>query len=161
MNESAKRRLLSTRLDGGGTGVGLYLSVAVAVLTLSTNPCHAGSSPESLNAAVVSDLPQTVLDTITSKVAAQTTLVELGPTGIVRWSARAIRLVEFVKVRSPTDPDVYLFAMRYAVSVMRDGDLVTLRTTWCQATVVYKAAQFSDPTVACGPIDISRQDRSS
>ena len=137
------------------------LAVAVTAFLLTTNPCLAGSSSAPLDTAAAKDLPQSVLDRIASKISAQTTVVEVGPEGTVRWSARAIRLIELVTARSPTDPDVYLYAMRYEVSVMRDEDSLAGRTTSCQAVVVYKDMQFGDPTVACEPIDVSRSDRPS
>jgi hypothetical protein len=66
-------------------------------------------------------LPAESLQLIESRIASYTTFQQLSPAGIVRWSPRAIELVHFVKVPSPTRPEAFLFALQYVVSVLNEA----------------------------------------
>jgi hypothetical protein len=110
---------------------------------------------------VASDHGGRVVDKIRAKIVSQTTFAQVGPEGLVRWSTRTLKLVDFVKAPSRTYPDTYLFAMRYLVSVMNDRDPLAIHGTSCQVVVVYKGGEWDEPTVVCEPVKLDRADRSS
>ncbi len=65
-----------------------------------------------------------------------------------------MKLVDFVKAPSQTNPDTYLYAMRYVVSVLSDKETLAVYSTSCQGVVVYKDAQYDEPTVVCEPVNL-------
>jgi len=104
------------------------------------------------------DIPQTVYDAISAKITRQTTFVQLKDDGLVRWSPRSIDIVKFVKAPSPTYEDTFLYAIIYKVSVTSDLLEIDAHGTTCQAVVVVKIGEWTDPTVVCEPVDLSRPD---
>jgi hypothetical protein len=111
--------------------------------------------------AAARDFPQMIYDKIRAKIVSQTTFAQVGPEGLVRWSTRTLKLVDFVKAPSRTYPDTYLFAMRYLVSVMNDRDPLAIHGTSCQVVVVYKGGEWDEPTVVCEPVKLEKADGSS
>ena len=109
-----------------------------------------------LNATVVREFPPAIFERIAAKITAQTTFQQLGPEGVLRWWPRTIKLVEFVKATSPTYPDTHLYAMRYAVSVLSERESFAIDQTSCQVVVVQRIERYSEPTVACAPVNLNQ-----
>jgi hypothetical protein len=111
--------------------------------------------------AAARDFPKAIYDKITAKITYQTTFVQFGPDGLVRWSTRTLKLVDFVKAPSQTYPDTYLYAMRYVVSVISEKDSLAVYGTSCQVVVVYKDKEWDEPTVVCEPVNLDQPDHPS
>lgn len=122
-------------------------------------PAFAGDGAVAFDAVAARELPQAIYDKITSRITRQTTFVQVGPEGHVRWSPRTLQLVDFVKAPSPTYQDTYLIAMRYVVSVGMETSFV-MHETSCQAVVVYKQKEWSEPTVVCAPLNLGQPEPS-
>lgn len=110
------------------------------------------------DATAAREIPPAIFERIAAKITAQTTFQQFGPEGVLRWWPRTIKLVEFVKAPSPTYPDTYLYAMRYLVSVLSDKETLAVYSTSCQVVVVYKYAQYGEPTVVCEPVNLDLTD---
>lgn len=121
-----------------------------------------GRVPEPVfNEAAATAFPRAIYDEITERIAHQTTFQQINPEGLMRWSTRTIKLVDFVKAPSPTYPDTYLYAMRYVVSVISEEHSLAVYGTSCQVVVVYKDGAYDDPTVVCEPVNLDRPEDSS
>jgi len=115
-------------------------------------------------AAVADDrqeIPQAIYDDISAKIVHQTTFMQFTPKEAVRWSPRAIDIIKFVKAPSPTYEDTYLYALIYKVTVTSDTVTIDAHGTTCQVVVVVKYGEWTDPTVVCEPVDLSRMDHPS
>ncbi|MEX0853812.1 MAG: hypothetical protein WD036_11105 [Bauldia sp.] len=108
------------------------------------------------NAAAAREFPQAIFDKIAAKITYQTTFQQVSPVGLIRWSTRTMKLVDFVKAPSQTYQDTYLYAMRYVVSVISEKDTLAVYGTSCQVVVVYKFAEYDEPTVVCEPVNLDR-----
>jgi hypothetical protein len=108
------------------------------------------------NKAAAAAFPQAIFDEIVARITYQTTFQQIGPKGLVRWWTRTVELADFVESRSHTDPDTYLYAMRYLVSVLSDRDTLSLFRTSCQVVVVLKNGEYDDPTVVCEPVNLDQ-----
>ena len=108
------------------------------------------------DATAARDFPQAIYDKIAARITYQTTFEQFRPDGLVRWSTRTLKLADFVKARSPTYPDTYLYAMRYVVTVVSEKDSLAVYGTSCQVVVVYKDKEWDEPTVACEPANLDR-----
>jgi hypothetical protein len=128
--------------------------LALVIISLAS-VAFAGDVQPIFDEAAAREFPQAIYDKISSKIARQTTFVQVSPDGLVRWSTRTLELVDFVKAPSPTYRDTYLFAMRYVVSVFSEMDSLGVHDTSCQVVVVYKDKKWSEPTVACAPVNLS------
>ena len=106
--------------------------------------------------AAAREFPQAIYDKITAKITYQKKFAQVSPDGLVSWSTRTLKLVDFVKAPSPTYPNTYLYAMRYVVSVISEKDSLAVYGTSCQVVVVYKDQQFDEPTVVCEPVNLDR-----
>jgi hypothetical protein len=156
------KRAQSTILAAGLFGVKrCFLAFLVTGLTSSAFAGDLKVPEPIFNEAAARDFPQAIYDTITAKIVRQTTFEQLDPEGLVRWSTRTLKLVDFVKAPSPTFMDTYLFAMRYVVSVISDRDSLAIYGTSCQVVVVYKDRQFDEPTVVCEPVNLDQPDQPS
>lgn len=134
---------------------GLLAILAVAVSSPTT--AQDVKVPEPVfNATAAREFPQVIFDKITAKITYQTTFQQLSPRGFIRWWTRTIKLVDFVKAPSRTDPDTYLYAMRYLVAVISEKDTLATHGTSCQVVVVYKDKEFDEPTVVCEPVNLDR-----
>jgi hypothetical protein len=129
------------------------LACAALLLELASNPAGGADYEQ--------EIPSTIRDRIVAKIVGETTFQQLTPTGLVRWSSRSITLLEFVKAKSPTYPDTYLFALRYGVAVASDQRSLSLHDTVCAVSLVYRDKQWGEPTVACGPIVLDMTDHPS
>jgi hypothetical protein len=114
-----------------------------------------------LNTTAAREFPQAIFDRITAKITYQTTFQHVSPGGIVRWSPRTIKLIEFVKAASPTYPDTELYAMRYAVRVLSDKQTLAVHETICQVVVVHQSDAYSEPNVACAPVNLDLESDTS
>jgi hypothetical protein len=134
--------------------------VLVPVLALVLSPPNRVYAHDDLvwrpifDEAAARAFPQAIFDKIRSKIVRQTTFVQIGSEGPVRWSIRTLRLVDFIKVPSPTFPDTHLFAMRYEVSVISDLDSLAVHSTSCAVVIVYKDKAWHEPTVLCAPVNL-------
>ena len=134
-------------------------SLAFLVIGLAASAFASGVEPI-FNEAAARDFPQAIYDKIRSKIVHQTTFVQVSPAGLVRWSARTVKLVDFVKALSPTFRDTYLFAMRYEVSVIGEMDSLAVYGTSCQVAIVYKDKAWDEPTVVCAPVNLDQPEPS-
>ena len=100
-----------------------------------------------------------IYNKIRAKIVSRTTFVQVSPEGLVRWSTRTLKLVDFVKAPSRTFADTYLFAMRYVVSIMNEKDPLAIYGTSCQVVVVYKGKEWDEPTVVCEPVNLDQAAR--
>ena len=122
--------------------------VAAAALAASASALPASASDVKVrepifNEAVAAAFPQAIFDEIVAKITHQTTFQQIGQEGLVRWWTRTIELANFVESPSHTDPDTYLYSMRYLVSVLSDRDTLSLFRTSCQVVVVLKTANMT------------------
>ena len=99
--------------------------------------------------------PRSIFTLIEARIAKQTSFAQLTRNGIVRWSARAVALIELVAVPSPSFPDTDVFAMRYSVSVLSDDRSVAVDEVICQVLLIRTDGEFADPTVVCAPLNIN------
>ena len=129
--------------------------LALIMISLAS-VAFAGDVQAIFDEAAAREFPQAVYDKISSKIARQTTFVQVSPDGLVRWSTRTLELVDFVKAQSPTYRGTYLFAMRYVVSVFSERDSLGVQDTSCQVVVVCKDKEWSEPTVVCGPVNLGQ-----
>jgi hypothetical protein len=109
------------------------------------------------NEAAAREFPQAIYDRIAAKITAQTTFQQFSTDEVVRWWPRTIKLVEFVKAPSPTYPGAYLYAMRYAVSVLSERESFAVYETSCQVVVVQRNDRYSEPTVVCAPVNLNQE----
>jgi hypothetical protein len=107
------------------------------------------------------DIPKAIYDAIDAKITFQTTFVQFTEKEAVRWQPRSIDITTFVKAPSPTYKDTYLYAMIYKVVVTSDKVSLNVHGTTCQAVVVVKYGEWTDPTVVCEPVDLNRADQPS
>jgi hypothetical protein len=138
----------------------IYPSAAAAIVLHVAITTFAGpaASAEALEGPIPSSpmpLPRSVLASIEARIAKQTSFAQLTSNGIVRWSARAVTLIELVAVPSPSFPDTDVFAMRYSVSVLSDDLPLAVDETTCQVLLIRKDGEFADPTVVCEPVNVS------
>jgi hypothetical protein len=108
------------------------------------------------NEAAAAVFPQAIFDEIVAGITHQTTFQQVGEEGLVRWWTRTVELADFVESPSHTDPDTYLYAMRYVVSVLSDRDTLSLFRTSCQVVVVLKNGEYDKPTVVCEPVNLDQ-----
>ena len=125
---------------------------AIAAIVSLTLPAVAQSDFAGM---ALASLPGDCLQLIESRIAAFTTFQQITPAGLVRWSPRAIELVEYVKVVSPTKADTYLYALRYVVSVLDQNRSLAVDGTVCQVTLTSEKGVFSDPIVVCDPVNVT------
>jgi hypothetical protein len=156
MNASLKRTRSVVRAAGKFGGGHYFLAFIVIGLASSALARDVKVPDPIFNAAAAKAFPQAVFDKIAAKVTFQTTFEQLGPEGIARWWTRTIKLVDFVKSPSRTDPDAALYAMRYMVSVISEKDSLAIYGTSCQVVVVYKDTVYDEPIVVCEPVNLDR-----
>jgi len=108
------------------------------------------------NEAVAAVFPQAIFDEIVAIITHQTTFQQIGQEGLIRWWTRTVELADFVESPSHTDPDTYLYAMRYLVSVLSNRDTLSLFRTSCQVVVVLKNGEYDEPTVVCEPVNLDQ-----
>jgi hypothetical protein len=108
------------------------------------------------NEAAAAVFPQPIFDEIVAGITRQTTFQQIGQEGLVRWWTRTVELADFVESPSHTDPDTYLYAMRYLVSVLSDRDTLSLFRTSCQVVVVLRSGEYDNPTVVCEPVNLDQ-----
>ena len=128
--------------------------VLVALAAAASQPAFAREvkvPAPTLDAAAAQEFPQAIFDIIIGKITEQTSFTELAPGGPVQWSPDSINLAEFVKAPSQTYPDTYLYAMRYLVTGRGNRSASPGYGTSCQVVVVYKYAEYDEPTVVCEP----------
>src|SRR5689334_9943548 len=94
-----RERILSVLAAASALGVKRYFLAFLAASPASS--AFAGDLEPIFNEVVVRDFPQAIYDKIRSKIVHQTTFVQVSPAGLVRFSARTIKLVDFVKALSP------------------------------------------------------------
>jgi hypothetical protein len=112
-----------TRIAEHRTPVRFLAAVAlVGLLGSASAPALSEDRAEAIDATEARDFPQAIFDRIIAKITYQTTFQHVSPRGIVRWSPRTIKLIEFVKAASPTYPDTELYAMRYTVWVFNEKE---------------------------------------
>ena len=135
----------------------------VAAAALAAFACALPASARDLkvpepifNEAAAAAFPQAIFDEIVAEITYQTTFQQINQKGLVRWWTRTIELADFVESPSHTDPDSYLFAMRYLVSVLSDRDTLSLFRTSCQVVVVLKNGEYDNPTVVCEPVNLDQ-----
>ena len=151
--------LLRARSPGAGAFHGTCGLLAFLAVSLSSSAIAGEEKavPDpAFNAAAAREFPEAIFDKITAKITHQTTFQQFSPDGLIRWWTRTIKLVDFVKAPSPTYPDTYLYAMRYAVAVISEKDTLAVYGTSCQVVVVYKFAEYDEPTVVCEPVNLDR-----
>lgn len=102
------------------------------------------------------DIPDAIYDAINAKIARQTTFLQIHGKKFIRWAPRAIDIVEFYKVPSPTFRNCALYAMTYRVAVASEVSSLDVHGTICVVTVVVRDAEWTPPTVVCEPVDFSR-----
>lgn len=140
----------------------LVPAILVAVGLLTPALAREAKVPEPvLDAIAAREFPQAIFDRIGERITSQTTFQQLSPKGIVRWWTRSIKLVEFVKAPSMTYQNTFLYAMRYRISVLPDGDSLAVHDTSCQVVVVFKDGEYDEPTVVCEPVNLDRPGDSS
>ena len=138
------------------------VSILLAVGLLTPAFAREVKVPEPVfDATAAREFPQAIFDRITEKITHQTTFEQLSPSGLTRWWTRTIKLVEFVKASSKTYRNTYLYAMRYAISVLNDKDSLAIHSTSCQVVVVFKDGEYDEPTVVCEPVNLDRSSNTS
>ena len=129
------------------------IPAALAIAAFLGTPVFAQSD---FAAMAEAELPAESLELIQSRIAAYTTFQQLSPDGIVRWSPRAIELVHFVKVASPSKADTWLYALQYVVSVLDQGHSLAVDGTLCQVSMISEKRVYFEPTIVCDPVNVSR-----
>ena len=152
-------KLIKPAIPAVGTAGVWRCSLALVVIGFAS-AALAGDIRAVLDQAAAKEVPSAIYDKISSRIARQTTFVQMSPEGLVRWSTRTLKLVEFVKAPSPTYPGTHLYAMRYVVSVSTEMDALSVHETSCQVVVVVEQNEWSEPNVVCTPVNLGQAEPS-